>query len=456
LRWLPACFEFTSPRSFLFFLTKALMATHDITVDDGSPLITYTGVWSDSTNSDIVDQYQFGTYHSTSDVGASATFKFTGTAVYLYGSKRPSHGTFDVDIDGTSLGQFSGTSTTIQNAQLLAKATGLSWGEHTVTITNSDPLGRFLDLDLIKWTTGKAGLTSITNSTQIDDADPTGVVSYSPAGSWADTDPTLTVGSYHQDTVHATSTLGSSVAVRFTGNAVYVFGSTDSSSGKFDAQVDQQPTMSLVGTTSTFRQPALLYYTDGLGDGEHTLTLTNQEDGSILRFDYLVASTWAEGTSTSSVPSSSSTAVAAAGSNQTGLKSNNTAIIGGTVGGIVGFILLALFALCFLRLRRAASLDDGQSDVKVVAEDGVPEGPTRPRPLSHLSWNWRASQHRPTSTVSGVSGASSPGMAGIGAHRVTGAVTGAVAGWAYKRRSAQQADLTEKAYPPNSLQVPSR
>ncbi|KAG9079137.1 hypothetical protein FS749_008793, partial [Ceratobasidium sp. UAMH 11750] len=67
------------------------MATHDITIDDGSPLITYTGEWNDSTNPDIVDQYQFGTYHSTSEVGASATFKFTGSAVYLYGSKRPSH-----------------------------------------------------------------------------------------------------------------------------------------------------------------------------------------------------------------------------------------------------------------------------------------------------------------------------------------------------------------------------
>ncbi|KAG9101642.1 hypothetical protein FRC06_002765 [Ceratobasidium sp. 370] len=432
------------------------MATHDIAIDDGSPLITYSGEWNDSTNSDIVDQYQFGTYHSTSEVGASATFRFTGSAVYLYGSKRPSHGTFDVDIDGASLGQFSGTSTTIQNMQLLAKATGLSWGEHTVTITNSDPLGKFLDIDLIKWTTGKAGLTSITNSTQIDDADSTGLVSYSPAASWTNTDPTLTVGSYHQDTVHATSTLGSSVAVRFTGNAVYVFGSTDSSSGNFDAQVDQQPATSLVGTTFTFRQPALLYYTDGLGDGEHTLTLTNQEAGSMLRFDYLVASTWAEGTSTGSTASSSSTAVAAAGSNQTGLKSNNTAIIGGTVGGIVGLILLVLFAFCFLRLKRAASLDDNQSDIKIVAEDGVLEGQTRPRPLSHFSWNWRASQHRPISTVSGVSGASGPGMAGIGAHRVTGAVTGAVAGWAYKRRSAQQADLAEKAYPSNSLQVPSR
>jgi hypothetical protein len=61
------------------------MSTHDITIDDGCPLITYTGNWNDTTNEEIADQYWLGTYHSTSEAGASATFKFTGTAVYLYG-----------------------------------------------------------------------------------------------------------------------------------------------------------------------------------------------------------------------------------------------------------------------------------------------------------------------------------------------------------------------------------
>ncbi|KAF8605875.1 hypothetical protein BDV93DRAFT_31091 [Ceratobasidium sp. AG-I] len=234
------------------------MSTHDITIDDGSPLITYSGDWSDSTNQDIIDQYWLNTYHSTSEVGASATFKFTGSAVYLYGSKRPSHGLFDVEVDGASLGQLDGESEEIENTQLLASAKGLTWGEHTITITNSDPRGKFLDLDQIKWTTGKAGLQSITNTTEIDDADSSGVVSYSPSGSWSTVDPITTEGDYHKSTVHTTSTLGSAVAVRFTGDAVYVFGSTDSSSGQFDAQIDQNPATSLVGTSSTFRQPALL------------------------------------------------------------------------------------------------------------------------------------------------------------------------------------------------------
>ncbi|QRV88751.1 transmembrane protein [Ceratobasidium sp. AG-Ba] len=430
------------------------MATHDITIDDGSPLITYTGEWNDSTNEDIVSQYWLNTYHSTSQVGAAATFSFTGTAVYIYGSKRPSHGTFDVDVDGASIGQFDGTSATIENMQLLAEAKGLKWGEHTVTITNSDPLGNFLDIDMIKWTTGKAGLSSITNSTQIDDADTSGAVKYSPSGSWANTDATVAEGSYLGGTVHSSSTLGSSVAVRFKGNAVYVFGSTDSSSGRFDAQVDQQTAVSLVGTTSTFRQPALLYYGDGFADGEHTLTLTNQEEGTSLRFDYLVASTWAAGASSSNSADSSAGTVAAT-TNQELHKSNNAAVIGGAIGGVVGLLLLVLFALCCLRLRRAATMDESRSDTKIVSEDGITEGQVRPRPLSHFSWRPR-SQVRPISTISGVSGVSGPGMAGIGAHRVTGAVTGAITGWAYKRRSAQQADLTEKAYPSNTLQVPQR
>jgi hypothetical protein len=45
---------------------------------------------------------------------------------------------------------------------------------------------------------------------------------------------------------------------RDAGNAVYVFGSTDSFSGTFSVQIDGKSAASLDGITSTFRQPALL------------------------------------------------------------------------------------------------------------------------------------------------------------------------------------------------------
>ncbi|CAE6472189.1 unnamed protein product [Rhizoctonia solani] len=434
------------------------MSTHDITIDDGCPLITYSGEWNDSTNEDILDQYWLNTYHSTSEAGASASFKFTGTAVYLYGSKRPSHvrtsalvdnnnatdkvlfeqGSYEVDIDGVSIGQFDGSSRSVESLALLAQTEGLTWGEHTVTITNSGTSGAFLDLDQIKWTTGKPGLTAITNTTEIDDAGDSAVVSYTPAGSWSTADPTGQTGSYHQNTVHTTSTQGSTVSIRFSGNAIYVYGSTDSSSGAYDVRIDKQSATSLQGSTSTFRQPALLYYADGLDSNDHMLTLTNREEGSILRFDYAVASTWTASTASSEPEVASSTPEPV----HTGHQSRAGVIAGGVVGGVVGCMLLVLFALCCLRLKRASKMDETQSDVKVIVGDGEK---TKPRPLSTFSWNpqrsWLGNSNRPVS---------SPGIAGVGAHSSSG--------WAFRRRSAQQIDGAEnlKAYPSDTLAPPSR
>ncbi|CEL61973.1 hypothetical protein RSOLAG1IB_04723 [Rhizoctonia solani AG-1 IB] len=424
------------------------MSTHDVTIDDGCPLITYSGDWNDSTNEDIVDQYWLNTYHSTSEAGASASFKFTGTAVYLYGSKRPSHGSYEVDVDGVSIGQFDGSSRSVENLALLAKAEGLNWGEHIVTITNSGTGGAFLDLDQIKWTTGKPGLTAITNTTEIDDAGDPGVVSYTPTGSWSTTDPTGQTGSYHQNTIHTTSTRGSAVSIQFSGNAIYVYGSTDSSSGAYDAKIDGQSATSLQGSTATFRQPALLYYADGLDSSDHTLTLTNRQEGSILRFDYAVASTWTEGIASTNPEAAASTP----GPARTETHSRTAVIVGSVVGGVIGCLLLALFALCCLRLKRAAKMDESQSDVKIIVGD---EDKTKKRPLSTFSWNpqrsWLASSNRPTSTVSGVSGVSGtsgPGIAGVGAHSSSG--------WAFRRRSAQQYGNIEKPYSPTTLMPPSR
>ncbi|QRW16977.1 transmembrane protein [Rhizoctonia solani] len=421
------------------------MSTHDITIDDGCPLITYSGDWNDSTNEDIIDQYWLNTYHSTSEPGASASFKFTGTAVYLYGSKRPSHGSYEVDIDGVSIGQFDGSSRSIESLALLAKAEGLTWGEHIVTITNTGTNGAFLDLDQVKWTTGKPGLTAITNTTEIDDAGDSAVVSYTPTGSWGTVDPAGQAGSYHRGTVHTTSTQGSAVSVRFNGNAIYVYGSTDSSSGAYDAKIDGQPTTSLQGSTATLRQPALLFYADGLDSNDHTLTLTNQQEGSVLRFDYAVASTWTEGT----VASKPENAASTAGPVRSATHSHTAVIAGSVVGGVVGCILLVLFTLCCLRLKRAAKMDESQSDVKIIVGDG---GKTKKRPLSTFSWNpqrsWLGSANRPISTVSGVSGTSGPGMAGVGAHSSSG--------WAFRRRSAQQFGNIEKPYPSPTLMPPSR
>ncbi|KAF8757575.1 hypothetical protein RHS01_03387 [Rhizoctonia solani] len=396
------------------------MSTHDITIDDGCPLITYSGDWNDSTNEDIIDQYWLNTYHSTSEPGASASFKFTGTAVYLYGSKRPSHGSYEVDIDGVSIGQFDGSSRSIESLALLAKAEGLTWGEHIVTITNTGTNGAFLDLDQ------RAKITKNCDHehTEIDDAGDSAVVSYTPTGSWSTVDPAGQAGSYHRGTYDVNARIGGVGPLQW--QRYIRLWVHDSSSGAYDAKIDGQPATSLQGSTATLRQPALLV-------------------GSVLRFDYAVASTWTEGT----VASKPENAASTAGPVRSATHSHTAVIAGSVVGGVVGCILLVLFTLCRLRLKRAAKMDESQSDVKIIVGDG---DKTKKRPLSTFSWNpqrsWLGSANRPISTVSGVSGTSGPGMAGVGAHSSSG--------WAFRRRSAQQFGNIEKPYPSPTLMPPSR
>lgn len=51
-----------------------------------------------------------GTFTLTNATSATATFEFNGTGVWLYGAKRPNHGTYSVLMDGENAGNMSGSS----------------------------------------------------------------------------------------------------------------------------------------------------------------------------------------------------------------------------------------------------------------------------------------------------------------------------------------------------------
>lgn len=94
------------------------------TIEDNSPLITYTSNWqAGSSSSDtLLDQfvhlfsirsfsvlafsrffsfpvrYSASAFTLTFTSGATATFTFNGTAITLYGAKRGNHGTYQVSF----------------------------------------------------------------------------------------------------------------------------------------------------------------------------------------------------------------------------------------------------------------------------------------------------------------------------------------------------------------------
>jgi hypothetical protein len=117
-----------------------------VTVPDSSPWIKYEGNWGDS---DLATElYTNGTFHFTSDGTATATITFNGTGFQLIGAKRRNHGRYQVTLDGTLAGSFSGTTPDDPgdfNFTLYA-ARGLQMKQHTVILANADP-GKFLDLD---------------------------------------------------------------------------------------------------------------------------------------------------------------------------------------------------------------------------------------------------------------------------------------------------------------------
>lgn len=90
----------------------------------------------------------------TCNQNAYATLNFYGSACYLFGAKRPNHGPFTVTIDNGSPSSFDGLSDPDQFQQLLFSKTDFDLGNHTITVTNGDQQGKFVDIDYIIFTTG--------------------------------------------------------------------------------------------------------------------------------------------------------------------------------------------------------------------------------------------------------------------------------------------------------------
>lgn len=109
--------------------TPTAKTIDDTATGSGDGQISYTGAWSTSSAS---SKYG-GTDHYTGTANASYTFKFTGTAVTLYGARASHHGIAKVSVDG-------GTETTVDlyaatradQVALFTRA-GLTNAAHTVT-----------------------------------------------------------------------------------------------------------------------------------------------------------------------------------------------------------------------------------------------------------------------------------------------------------------------------------
>ncbi|EJD52422.1 hypothetical protein AURDEDRAFT_111132 [Auricularia subglabra TFB-10046 SS5] len=251
-------------------------STVNITVEDTSPLIKYepASAWTDSPQDDaLLQQSSSQSFRTTNQPGASATFTFKGTGIWIFGSNGPTHGQYTVRVDGgPEISQSGVQPAPVANAPLV-RASGFSLGEHTVTITNAAAAA--LDIDYVVFE------TAASSPTTVDDAALNAGLTYLPDdAAWQQNARPF----FSAQTSHFAQAPDVAFRYEFEGDAIGLFGSMSQAHSPYSVEIDGRKT-SFVPTVSTFHAS---FFDSDLGPGKHQLTLSSDalDRATYVDFDF--------------------------------------------------------------------------------------------------------------------------------------------------------------------------
>jgi hypothetical protein len=324
------------------------MASFNLTAEDCSPLLSYypPGAWLDASSNDtFLSAYSGSSFHSTNTSGATVTVTFNGTGITFLGGHRPNYGTYLISVDGQTVANESSAGPDIFQ-QVLGSAYELSNGQHTAILTSSSDLTIDIDAVYIQTEIGESG--SQLSRSMIDDSNSSFV--YSSGWDVNEKDYFL------NNTLHYTSTAGANASISFSGDAFALYGTVSEDHANVSLSIDGKSVNVLAGapTVSTLHTEVLLYYAQGLGSNQHTLTVSADPHSSATPFidiDALVVySTTGTNTGSSSQSSVSNSPSSQPDSTFSG-KLTKSAVIGVVLGTIFGLLLLAGIVALLLRWR---------------------------------------------------------------------------------------------------------
>ncbi|PBL02052.1 hypothetical protein ARMGADRAFT_1158652 [Armillaria gallica] len=316
-------------------------ATVVYTIDDIDPMITYEPPSAWRPGNKIADPEAFnysndGTFTVCQQNGATATFKFNGTGITIYGAKRSNHGTYSATLDGVT-NRFDGHSQSSIYNQPLFIAPSLQNGPHTLILTNTqtDSDRNYLDVDYITWNVSVGEDSRPPTITYRDDDSR---FSYEPSDAW----PTQeNINGFQGQTARRTTQANASVTLTFNGEEVQIYGYVGPDASPYLVQVDNSTVGTFNGTKWDQSPGVVLYETSNLGPGQHTLTLMNTPAGTAQSLSIAYAVVTDNTTDISSdTPSLSSGAIA-----------------GIVVGAVVGLTALALIIFFWRRRKNDKSSD---------------------------------------------------------------------------------------------------
>ncbi|KAJ7207030.1 hypothetical protein GGX14DRAFT_522019 [Mycena pura] len=310
------------------------MTSTNFTVDNISPLIQYTpaGAWREGSKTDpLYSSYSNGgTFTLCTTNGASATFTFNGTRVYVFGARRDNHGPYSVNIDGT-VAALDGFSDSAIFGPLFVSDV-LTQGQHTVTVTNefNDTTKPYLDIDFITWTTTIGSSNGETNTIE----DISDKFSYQPSSLWG-TDLSSTLSGFSNDNGQYVLSI-SCYSCCLDGDVVTVFGPVGPTISQYIVQLDGKTSETFNATKANYVPQVSLFHADGLGSGQHTISLTSQP--AVAGQEFAIDFAQVAGDSSGSLSQSSVAPVALA--------------IGCTIGGIAVLTVIIVLVLFLWRRRR--------------------------------------------------------------------------------------------------------
>ncbi|KAG9108430.1 hypothetical protein FRC07_008446, partial [Ceratobasidium sp. 392] len=315
---------------------------------------------TNNTNHDL--QRFNGTSHVARTLGDGFIFSFHGAQISWYADGDYYGGPITLYLDGANY-TVNNSAPTLTLRQNLWTSPMLDPGDHQVIVVNTGGTLIGLDnfaitpndgsTDVAPTSLGPGSTTVPSGSTLTDDSDPS--ITYTGTG-WQQIS-----GTYFQQSMHTTSTLGDSCTFNFTGTQVFYFSSDLNNSATVGISIDGGSAVTVNNTAngnSNFVQK-LLWSSPTLQDGQHSITLTHTgAAGSVAGLDFFMYKSNNPPPANSTTPTASPSPTA---SSTPSSKSPTGAIIGGTIGGV---ILLAAMALVgFILARRKGLMGGGsQSD----------------------------------------------------------------------------------------------
>ncbi|KAJ7660454.1 hypothetical protein B0H17DRAFT_1095417 [Mycena rosella] len=277
----------------------------NVTVDDFDSVLSYAdqAAWqTPDPSSPAFDagtsEWLMGTYHTTSVVGASVSFNFTGPAIYVFGAAGPAYGSFAVEVDGTTSQASAYAASNASAPYMLYGAANLTYAAHTLTLRNlgkqgADAGGDALLFDFLRTTVQLAPAGATVKNQTLEETDP--ALKYT--GTWgSNKSPNFSGGGST-----FTNADNASVSLTFNGSAIYVFGDKKNDHGPYRAVLDGgAPQLfdgisgcgGAYGMTCEQMQPTLAFFASNLDARPHTLSITNIAgvNGSFFDLDSVVLS----------------------------------------------------------------------------------------------------------------------------------------------------------------------